>query len=72
MSFTYNAWGEISVTYSNGGASTNAVKNNLKYRGYYFDTDLGLYYLQSRYYDARTCRFVNAGSLMSGAKEIAA
>ena len=33
VSYTYNAWGEISVTYSNGGASTGAVKNNLKYRG---------------------------------------
>ena len=25
--------------------------NRLKYRGYYYDADLGLYYLNSRFYD---------------------
>ena len=33
--------------------------NPIRYRGYYYDTDLGLYYLQSRYYDPETGRFVN-------------
>ena len=30
------------------------------YRGYYYDSDLGMYYLQSRYYDPIVCRFINA------------
>ena len=34
--------------------------NPIRYRGYYYDTDLGLYYLQSRYYDPETGRFLNA------------
>ena len=34
--------------------------NPFRYRGYYFDTDTGLYYLQSRYYDPTTGRFLNA------------
>ena len=34
--------------------------NPIRYRGYYYDVDLGLYYLQSRYYDPETGRFVNA------------
>ena len=34
--------------------------NPLRYRGYYFDSDTGLYYLQSRYYDSNTGRFINA------------
>ncbi|MEE0006397.1 MAG: RHS repeat-associated core domain-containing protein [Ruminococcus sp.] len=32
----------------------------LRYRGYVYDTDTGLYYLQSRYYDPQTGRFINA------------
>ena len=32
----------------------------LRYRGYVYDTDTGLYYLQSRYYDPKTGRFINA------------
>ena len=40
---------------------TIAELNPLRYRGYYYDTDdLGFYYLQSRYYDADTCRFISA------------
>ena len=58
--YTYSdAWGNHSVTYSNGGGSTGAQYNPFRYRGYYYDTDLGLYYLQSRYYDAKICRFIN-------------
>ena len=34
--------------------------NPFRYRGYYFDEETGLYYLQSRYYDAEVGRFVNA------------
>ena len=39
--------------------------NPFRYRGYYFDTETGLYYLQSRYYDPKTCRFVNADAVVS-------
>lgn len=39
--------------------------NPFRYRGYYFDTETGLYYLQSRYYDPETCRFVNADGYIS-------
>ena len=60
ISYTYNAWGNTTVTYSNGGATTSAVKNNLTYRGYYYDSDLSMYYLQSRYYDPAIGRFINA------------
>ena len=56
-------WGNYRKTYHNNGASIVAVANNpLRYRGYYYDTDLGLYYLQTRYYDSNTGRFINADS----------
>ena len=34
--------------------------NPIRYRGYYYDTEMGFYYLQSRYYDPEICRFINA------------
>ena len=65
-SYSYiNAWGNHSVKYSNGGASTGVQYNPFRYRGYYYDTDLGMYYLQSRYYDPNTCRFINADGYVS-------
>ena len=39
--------------------------NPIRYRGYYYDTESGLYYLKSRYYDPVTCRFINADSLLN-------
>ena len=33
--------------------------NPIRYRGYYYDTDTGFYYLQSRYYDPVVKRFIS-------------
>ena len=55
-SCVYNAWGDI-LSQSNDELSSI---NPLRYRGYVYDTDTGLYYLQSRYYDPKTGRFINA------------
>ena len=69
--YTYSdAWGNHSVSYSNGGASTGAQYNPFRYRGYYYDTDLGMYYLQSRYYDSKICRFINADGYISTSQGI--
>ena len=47
--YTYDAWGKV---LSVGGvmADTIGEYNSLRYRGYYYDSDTGLYYLNSRYY----------------------
>lgn len=37
---------------------TIAELNPFRYRGYYYDTEIGLYYLKSRYYDPETGRFI--------------
>ena len=60
VTYTYDAWGNVTVSYSNGGASTAAKYNPLRYRGYYYDTETGLYYVSSRYYDPEIGRFINA------------
>jgi RHS repeat-associated protein len=61
VTYVYNAWGEIvSQTYANGGASTAVVYNPFCYRGYYYDSETGLYYVSSRYYDPEIGRWINA------------
>ena len=60
ITYTYDAWGNVTVSYSNGGASTAARYNPLRYRGYYYDIETGFYYLNSRYYDSNAGRFLNA------------
>ena len=70
--YEYDAWGNvISITDNNGNAITNPNHignlNPFRYRGYYQDTETGLYYLMSRYYDPVTHRFINAdGYFQSG------
>lgn len=65
ISYRYDAWGKYQITYSNSGASSSAVLNPFRYRGYYYDVDLNLYYLQSRYYDPVLCRFISVDSYVS-------
>ena len=65
VAYTYDAWGNVTTTYYNGGASNGAQYNSLRYRGYYYDTETGLYYLNSRYYDPATGRFINADAFIN-------
>ncbi len=69
--YTYDAWGNIlsivgpDTSDGNPGPTiTNPaslmIRNPLRYRGYYYDTETGFYYLQSRYYDPVNHRFINA------------
>lgn len=40
-------------------------RNPIRYRGYYYDIETGLYYLQSRYYDPEVGRFISADEYIS-------
>ena len=53
--YTYDAYGRV---LSSGGGLANV--NSLRYRGYIYDSEYGLYYLQSRFYNPTTGRFLNA------------
>ena len=64
VSYSYDAWGK-SLTVSGTLATTLGQDNPFRYRGYYYDTETGLYYLQTRYYDATVCRFISADVYMS-------
>ena len=70
--YYYDAWGKLlGITDANGNAITAfnsvAVLNPIRYRGYFYDTETGFYYLNSRYYDPEIGRFINADSVISGA-----
>ena len=63
IEYSYDPYGnctETSVSNSYG-----AYYNPFRYRGYYYDADLGLYYLNSRYYDSNTCRFISPDGYVS-------
>ena len=53
--YEYDAWGNL----LNEPESDVLLWGPFRYRGYYYDTSIGLYYLNSRYYDPETGRFLN-------------
>ena len=69
--YQYDPWGKPQGIKDASGkaiaqtANHVATYNPFRYRGYRYDGDTGLYYLQSRYYDPMTCRFVNADKYAS-------
>lgn len=63
----YDAWGNVTYDYNEELDSLGkleamivAAMNSIMYRGYFYDYETGLYYLQSRYYDPEVGRFINA------------
>ena len=53
--YVYSPWDEVI-----SAEGDLAEVNPLRYRGYYYDSETGFYYLQSRYYDPENHRFINA------------
>ena len=65
VEYAYDAWGNpLSVTGT--GAATIGQKNPFRYRGYFYDAETGLYYLQSRYYSPKIGRFACADGVTDG------
>ena len=63
VKYTYDTWGNV-LSVTGSLASTVGQDNPFRYRGYYYDTESGLYYLQSRYYDPAIGRFINADGII--------
>lgn len=68
VKYVYDAWGNHDVLDAEGKivdrtASVVANVNPFRYRGYYFDAETGLYYLQTRYYDPELGRFISSDSI---------
>ena len=72
--YDYDAWGSVTSVKNADGTSITlsthiANINPIRYRGYYYDYESGLYYINSRYYDPGIRRFISADdeSTVSGA-----
>ena len=63
VSYKYDSWGKV-VSITGTLAATVGQKNPFRYRGYYFDAESGMYYLQSRYYDPEIRRFISADNII--------
>ena len=64
--YSYDAWGKLLTS-----AGDLAEVNPLRYRGYFYDTETGLYYLKSRYYDPEVSRFINPDAFVSSGTSVA-
>ena len=69
--YSYDAWGKqyavtngAGVAQPTGNSTFIGHVNPIRYRGYYYDTETGLYYCLSRYYDPVVGRFINADGLI--------
>ena len=64
VSYAYDAWGNV-LSVTGTMADTLGEINPLRYRGYVYDQETELYYLQSRYYAPEAGRFINTDILLS-------
>jgi len=62
VDYSYDTWGNL-LKAGGSMASTLGVDNPFRYRGYYYDTETGLYYLESCYYNPELGRMMSADSL---------
>ena len=68
--YRYDAWGVPTVLDAQGNpispdSAHIANANPLRYRGYFFDPETGLYYVSSRYYDPEVGRWINTDSQLN-------
>ena len=63
VEYKYDAWGNHEAEVASEEYVTLANLNPFRYRGYYYDSETGLYYLQSRYYDPTIGRFISPDSV---------
>ena len=67
--YDYDPWGRCTVKTADGRVDILLVSvghiNPFRFKGYYYDSETGFYYLQSRYYDPAIGRFINADVLAS-------
>ena len=64
--YTYDPWGRP----TSDAMTTLGHYNPLRYRGYVYDNETGLYYLNSRYYNPTWGRFINADEYLSAGENL--
>ncbi len=64
VTYTYDPWGKI-LNVTDTTSNNIGTLNPFRYKGYYYDTESGFYYLNSRYYDPELCKFLSADGYIS-------
>lgn len=62
VEYMYNAWGNL-LNKNGSLASTLGTLNPFRYRGYVYDEETGLYYVEKRFYNPAWCRFLSPDSI---------
>ena len=57
--YTYDAWGVPTITHDSSDCNIATI-NPFRYRSYYYDQEIELYYISSRYYDSQTARWLSS------------
>lgn len=75
VSYEYDSWGKLlSIKDEQENEITDetniGIINPFRYREYYYDTETGLYYLNSRYYNPVWGRFLNADGIIGANMDI--
>ncbi|MBP3435408.1 MAG: RHS repeat-associated core domain-containing protein [Clostridia bacterium] len=71
-SYSYDAWGNVTSIINQYGEDVTGQPrhqgnlNPIRYRGYHYDAEIGLYWLTTRFYDPQTGRFINADGQLNG------
>ncbi len=65
VSYQYDSWGKLLSCEDTSENDIVSFINPYTYRGYYYDSDTGFYYVFSRYYDSELFRFINADGELS-------
>ncbi|MBR5947261.1 MAG: hypothetical protein IKZ82_01270 [Clostridia bacterium] len=64
VEYTYDSWGKV-LAVTGTLESTLGENQPFRYRGYVYDSDTNLYYLQSRYYNPSLGRFISSDIYLS-------
>ena len=62
--YKYDGWGKVLSVVDNTTNNIGSI-NPFRYRSYYYDEETSLYYLNTRYYNPKWCRFINADGYLT-------
>jgi len=65
VTYGYDSWGAL-VNITDSSNINLGTINPFRYRSYYYDEESGFYYLNSRYYNPKMGRFINADLVITG------
>ena len=64
--YSEGSWHDLLTSYNGQAITYDAIGNPTTYRGYYYDTETGFYYVSSRYYDPEIGWWINADDFLFG------